>query len=190
MKTLKKILPIVMLLATFVASGSTFTIVQVFFMKEIQLSKGYKAIVDDQDFELLNSFNWFVNVQKDGYVRAVKNKTLKCNHTKMHRMILNITDPNILVDHKDGNPLNNQRNNLRTCNDSQSTCNVSSARGSTSKYLGVSFHKQGQKWRATIFKDYKQISLGYFETEEQAALAYNEKAKELHGEFARLNVIK
>ena len=172
-------------------------------MKEIKLTKGYIAMVDDDDFEWLNKFKWFANVQKSGDVRAVKNATKNDIHTKMHRMIMGVTNPKILIDHKDRNPLNNQRSNLRTCNDSQSACNVASARNSTSKYLGVSLQdckqkyntKEGVKtsrsiaWRATIFKNYKQINIGRFKTEKEAALAYNNKAIELHGEFASLNII-
>ena len=178
-----------MLFVTTVTSGSTFVIEQVFFMKEIKLTKGYVALVADEDYELISKFKWFANVQKDGYIRAVKNKTLKCNHTKMHRMILNVINPKILIDHKDGNPLNNQRYNLRICNDSQNVCNIRSAKNSTSKYLGVSFCKSTKKWRATIFKDYKQKSLGRYNTENEAALAYNEAAIKEHGEFANLNSI-
>lgn len=173
-------------------------------MKVINLTKGYAALVDDADYELLSKFKWFANVHKSGYVCAIKNKTIDSPYIKMHRLILGVTNRSVLVDHKDGNPLNNQRSNLRLCNDSQSACNVRSAKNSTSKYLGVSRHtailnrktkKSGTKtyvykaWRATIFKDYKQISIGRFKTEIEAALAYNEAAKRIHGEFARLNNI-
>lgn len=172
-------------------------------MKEIKLTKGFTAMVDDEDYDWLCKFNWFANVQKHG-VRAVKNKTESDAHTKMHRMILGITDKKILVDHKDGNTLNNQRSNLRACNAKQNACNAKSARNSTSKYLGVSLQKTVLKrktktfgertyiytaWRATIFQNYKQISLGRFKTEQEAALAYNIAAKNIHGEFANLNKI-
>lgn len=176
----------------------------VFFMKEIELSKGYTTQVDDDDYEWLNKYSWYANVGSSG-VRAVKNKTQKEPiYDKMHRMILGITDGNILTDHKDHNPLNNQRSNLRECNDRQNACNSKSAKNSTSKYLGVSFQKTVIKrktktlgtriykyyaWRATIFKDYKQISIGRFKTEKEAAIAYNVKAIELHGEFANINII-
>lgn len=173
-------------------------------MKEIKLTKGHVTLVDDEDFEYLNQFRWFANIQKDGRIAVVKNRSdLEPIHIKMHRLILGISDPKIKVDHRDRNPLNNQRNNIRSCNLAQNNCNATSAKNSTSKYLGVSFHKGEVKrktrtglkvynspaWRATIFKDYKQINIGRFKTEQEAALAYNEKAKELHGEFANLNKI-
>lgn len=159
-----------------------------FFVKEIKLTKGYVALVDDEDFEWLNSFRWYAKVETGGYVRAEK-KT-KEKHAKMHRFIMGVTDPKVIVDHRDRNPLNNQRRNLRICSDSQSVCNVRSARSSTSKFLGVSWCSERKKWVAQITKNYKQIPIGRFVDEKEAALAYNAKAAELHGEFANLNVIE
>jgi hypothetical protein len=167
------------------------------------LTKGYFAMVDDEDYEMLSKFKWYANIPHRGGVRAFKNATKANNFRFMHRMIMGVTDPKVLIDHIDHNPLNNQKRNLRLCNDSQSACNTRSAKNSTSKYLGVSFHcviknyktKQGIKtsrsvgWRATIFKNYKQIYIGRFQSEKEAALAYNKKAIELHGEFANLNII-
>lgn len=157
-------------------------------MKKISLTQGQFAVVDDADFEQLNQFKWFAH-KRTGNFYAVRRKDGK--HVSMHRELLGITDPSILGDHKDRNTLNNQRNNLRKASRSQNNANTRSRNNSVSKYLGVSpFVKNGKsKWRANICKDKKIYHLGYFKTEEDAALAYNKKALELHGEFANLNQV-
>jgi hypothetical protein len=158
-------------------------------MKEIQLTQGKVALVDDEDFEYLSQWKWFAHFRHSWY--AVRSKKIKrVNYTiKMHRFILGVTDPKILIDHKDHDPLNNQRSNLRIANDYQNACNKRSAKSATSKYLGVCRIKTSNKFLAQIMKDRKQNYLGLFEKEEDAAMAYNAAALKLHGEFASLNVI-
>lgn len=172
-------------------------------MKKIKLTKGKYALVDDSDFDWLNGFNWFANEMSHGKYRVMRNKTKSNPFIYMHRMVLGLSDTSKKIDHKDRNPLNNQRDNLRICNDRQNACNTTSAKNSTSKYLGVCLSRQEQKyktkkgwkiskseaWRATIFKDRKQIDLGRFKNEKDAARAYNEAAIIYHGEFANLNII-
>ncbi len=106
----------------------------------------------------------------------------------MHRLILNLDKE--LCDHKDGNGLNNQRNNIRAATKSQNNMNKI-GRGSSS-YLGVYIHKKDavKKWRAQIKVNDKKIHIGVFEREEDAALAYNKMAIKYHKEFANLNIIK
>lgn len=103
---------------------------------------------------------------------------------RMHRLIMGITDPRIQVDHRDNDGLNNRRYNLRVASVHQNSMNTRPRKG-TSKFKGVCFQKN--KWRATIMHNYKSIGLGSFDSEFEAALAYDKKAKELFGEFARLN---
>jgi hypothetical protein len=106
----------------------------------------------------------------------------------MSRFILSAPDGK-LVDHIDGNPLNNQNENLRLCTNAENCRNTKIYKNNTSGYKGVqSIGKQG-KWFAIINCNRKQKYIGTFETKEEAAMAYNEYAKKLHGEFARLNVI-
>lgn len=107
----------------------------------------------------------------------------------MHREIMNVSNPEISVDHIDGNPLNNQRSNLRTCTHAQNICNSKLNSKNTSGYRGVTWHTGAKKYMAYIRHNYKMYNLGLFETAEEAALARNEKAVKLHGEFAVLNVI-
>jgi hypothetical protein len=158
-------------------------------MKEIQLTKGYVALVDDEDYEWLSKYKWGVSVSKYGYIRAKKGKTKSCKYQKMHRMILGITDPTIFVDHIDRNPLNNCRSNLRIATKGQNNMNVNSRKNSTSKFVGVHWDKARKRWRAAVVNNAKSFYVGRFKNEEDAALAYNERAILLHGEFANLNQI-
>lgn len=160
-------------------------------MKEIQLTRGYVALVDDEDYEYVNQWKWFAHDFAGGLIYADRNNQIKRkqHHVKMHRVILGIVDPKLYVDHKDRNGLNNQKSNLRICTHSQNMANRRSRVNSTSKYLGVHRCRQYNKWRAEIGKDKKITFLGRFDEEIEAALAYNKKAIELHGEFANLNII-
>jgi hypothetical protein len=102
------------------------------------------------------------------------------------RLILGVTDPRVLVDHRDGNPMNCRRDNLRVCSHSQNVFN-SGSRGGTSVYKGVHFDKYHQRWIGRIAAHGVKRRLGMFNSEEEAARAYDAAALELHGEFARLN---
>ena len=122
-----------------------------------------------------------VNLCKDG---EVSTKTI-------HRLVakaflLNLTDLPC-VDHKDRNSLNNHLSNLRFCTRKENQQNRSKNKNGTSMYKGVSFHKPLNKWVARIKHNDHQIHLGYFTDEAEAARAYDRKASELFGVFAKLN---
>ena len=152
-------------------------------MKLIPLTQDKFAQVDDEDFDYLMQFKWCAN--KLGNTYYAVNRSIKDKSILMHRVILGLTDSNILCDHKDHNGLNNQRINLRPCTHSENRANRK-AYGS-SKYLGVYFYTKKNKWVAQITKDSKMKHIGIYSTEIEAALAYNNAAKDLHGEFANLN---
>lgn len=105
----------------------------------------------------------------------------------MHREIMRAPE-GVLVDHRDGDGLHNWRENLRNCTDAQNKMNrkVISA-NNTSGYKGVSWSKKKRKWIAQSMINKKHIFIGHFSTPEEAARAYDEKARELFGEFARTN---
>lgn len=93
------------------------------------------------------------------------------------------------VEHKDGNKLNNKITNLRLATRQLNNANTRSAKGSSSKYKGVSWNKKLNKWSVCITKDYKQVYLGLFTNEEEAALTYNKHAELLYGDYALLNKV-
>lgn len=161
-------------------------------MKQIQLSQGRVALVDDEDFEKLNQYKWCANKIRKTYYATTYwgiKKSGSYGHLTMHRLILNITDGKILIDHRDNNGLNNQKKNLRIATTSQNAMNSGANKSGTSKYKGVSRASRGESWQARISKGGKHEYLGYFSNENDAAIAYNKAAIQLHGEFANPNVI-
>lgn len=105
----------------------------------------------------------------------------------LHRFLLNVTDPSVKVDHRDGDGLNNVRSNLRTCTDRQNGANSRKWPACSSTFKGVWWHKRMKRWIAVISVEGRTIHLGYFELETDAARQYNAVAFLVHGEFARLN---
>lgn len=180
-------------------------------MKQIPLSttgkhKGkYFAVVDDEDFERVNKYKWQVNFNQ--YTNYAQRQPLingRKTVFKLHRFILGVTDPKILVDHENGNGLDCRRNNIRIANATQNGYNSRKHIKSSSKYKGVCIyiHHAKYKNKKGIVKNYpyKQIiaqiaingknkKLGRFNTEKEAAIAYNRYAQLHFGEFARLNKI-
>lgn len=148
-------------------------------MKYIELTQGKKAIVDKEDYELLSQHKW---TYSDGYAyRRPKGEKIW-----MHRLISKV--PNgLYTDHINGNKLDNRRKNLRHCTYAQNNKNAAIRKDNKTGYKGVYWEKGMSKYRCVIQNDGKRITLGYFDCKHEAAKTYNEKAKELHGEFARLN---
>lgn len=158
-------------------------------MREIELTRGYKAQVDDEDFEWVNQWKWRSEIGYNNTIYAVRtdygNGDRKKN-VRMHRFILGVTDMSIQVDHIDRNGLNNQRGNLRIATNQQNSINQAGC-DKTSKYKGVYLNKGKHKYSAQIKVNYKSIHIGHFDSEIDAAKAYDRKAKEIFGEFAYLN---
>ncbi len=154
-------------------------------MKTIPLTQGKIALVDDEDFEYLNQWKWFARKNKHNYYVCRRNGK---KHILLHNVIMN-PSPGFEVDHRDRNGLNCQRKNMRIATHSQNQSNKRSQINGTSKYLGVHYKKsKGYSYIcAAIQSNHIQLHLGTFKTEEDAARAYDNKAKELHGEFANLN---
>lgn len=151
------------------------------YMKTIQLSKGLFAIVDDEDFERISRFKWSAT-KSDGKWYARRNHSGSTVY--LHRFILGITTRQY-IDHINGNSLDNRRANLRIATNSQNGANTKKRTTNTSGYKGVK--KAGRKWRATITCNYREVHIGVYETPEDAARAYDSKARELFGNFAGLN---
>lgn len=162
-------------------------------MKEIEIhSKTFGefiVFIDDEDYDLVSNYGWYIRkVGNNFYAYAHKPGGLK--KIQMHRLIMGITDSNIFIDHKDRDGLNNQKSNLRIVDKSKNAANSYKRRNCTSpKYKGVSWSKVAKKWHGYINKENKRHYLGLFESEKEAAIAYNKKAIELFGEFAALNYV-
>lgn len=157
-------------------------------MKEIQLTQGKVALVDDEIFEWVSQWNWYAMRSKNTYY-AYRYVSKGGKHAlAMHREILGIKDCKIQGDHRDGNGLNNQRYNLREATSAQNQAN----RGSfgKSKYKGVFKMNNRPGYISKISNNRKNKHLGYFRSEIEAAKAYDKVAHELYGEFARLNFPK
>jgi len=159
-------------------------------MKQISLTKNRFTLVDDEDYDFLMQWSWHVN---DGrYIKRTENYYKPCGKRTtraiyLHR-IVNDTPEDLVTDHIDGDILNNQKSNLRSCTNSQNQMNRKPIAFS-SKYKGVHWYKRGKKWKATISINGKSKSLGSFLCEKEAANSYNKAAIEYFGEFARLNDI-
>jgi hypothetical protein len=158
-------------------------------MKEITLTKSLSAIVDDEDFETLSVFSWYAH-NGNGAIYAVRNSRTwnsGVRHTiRMHRVIVGAA-PGEVVDHINGNTLDNRRANLRRCTHTGNSINRKLGKNNSSGYRGVSHDRRYGTWRASIRADRKQISLGCFATPEEAAMAYDRAAAVFHGAFARFN---
>lgn len=146
------------------------------------------ALVDSSDYERVVQYRWAVRYSRQ---KKIKYANAKINGimVSLHRFIMrrNIDDGTI-VDHINRNGLDCRRANLRLCTVSENLRNAGkTASKRTSVFKGVSLIKETGLWRATICKDYKQHRLGYYENEIDAARAYDEAAKKLFGEFARIN---
>lgn len=154
----------------------------------ITLTQGQITVVDSEDFKTLRNFKWFAHAQnlrgEEKIFRAARKEY--GGTILMHRQIMNAPD-GFDVDHIDMNPLNNRRANLRICTRSQNIANSKKRTHSKSPFKGVSWNTTAMAWAARIGVGNKRVFLGYFNTSEEAAKAYDVAANKSFGEFARLN---
>lgn len=150
----------------------------------IPLTRGKFAVVDAEDYEELSKYTWAAREGGRTYyaVRMEKGKAIP-----MHRQIMK-APADLFVDHKDGDGLNNQRSNLRLATLTQNSRNQRKRVSKGSRYKGVYPRKKCKRWSAVITANKVRQHLGLFKTELEAAQAYDEAAKRLHGEFASLNL--
>jgi hypothetical protein len=162
---------------------------RLFVMKKIKLAPGKFAIVDDEDYLEIKKFKWSLGGNGHGKEYAVRHETIY-----MHRKILKTECS--LIDHANGDGLDNRKDNLRVCTRSQNLQNRGAPKQNTSGFKGVrrmseKWHPNlARRWQAFINFEGKQKSLGLYATKEEAALAYNDAAKKYFGEFAFLNKIR
>jgi len=165
-------------------------------MKKILLTQGKVAKVDNADYKWLNQWKWYAHqightfyaeckasIRKTGNIAEYERK-----NEMMHRLILGLQPGDKReIDHRDGNGINNQRNNLRICTHKQNGRSRRKQAVGTSKYKGVSWNYREHRWRSDIRVNGKLIYLGCFSSEKTAAKAYNKAALKHFGEFALLN---
>lgn len=163
-------------------------------MKEIKLTGGGIAIVDDADFEAVSAIKWRrADGPRTSYAMSVKirgsRKTgFKYTYTGMHRLILGLSkNDGIFVDHINGNGLDNRRENLRTCTRAENNRNKRPKVRENTKYKGIVYQRDRKRWIAQIYVNKVRHHLGNFKSDLDAARAYDAGARRLHGEFARLN---
>lgn len=149
------------------------------------LSRNEMTILDEQDWNLLSPFKWSCVVPNGSHKYAVRMDGKQ--YVYMHRVIMEATSTQ-LVDHINGDTLDNRRSNLRFATKSQNSINSSKSSG-VSKFKGVWYRNRKKPWVAEISKDGFKHRLGSYTTEIEAAQAYNKKAVELFGSFAVENKI-
>lgn len=153
----------------------------------ITLTKGYEAVIDAADVHLVDGVNWYANTdgntvyaQRGAYANGAQ-KT-----TRLHRVLMGVNDE-LLVDHIDGDGLNNRRSNLRLATREQNNRNQRLVKRNSSGFKGVSWDKKERKWLAQIRVDGRSRNLGRYKTPEQAHAAYCAASLKIYGEFARHN---
>lgn len=156
-------------------------------MKAIELTQGKYAVIDDEDFERVSGHKW----RFDGryavthYQESTKSPR---KNLRLHRFILMVKRGES-IDHINNDPLDNRRENLRICSHAENNWNKGLTVLNTSGFKGVYFHKASKKYMARIKVYGKTHYLGIFEEVKDAAMAYNEAARKMHGVFAKLNIV-
>lgn len=139
----------------------------------LEVYGGKTTIIDVEDFWIVEGLKFHLATK--GYVQTwIKGKT-----RRLHQLIMHHTDKSKVIDHINGDKLDNRKENLRLCTNAENCRN--------GKRKGVYWNKARKKWHTRITKDYKRMHLGFHKTEEEALFAYNEAAKTHFGEFAYLN---
>lgn len=156
-------------------------------MKEIPLTQGKVAIVDDEDYEKLNQFKWYAWKGRNMFYAARNSPSVngKQKTIKMHKMLLP-SDGEMKIDHRNGDGLDNQKENLRICTNQQNCFNRRQPHKNNKLGIkGVCFDKTHRKFRADIMTTGKYILLGYFNVLGDADSAYRIAEEKYFGEFAR-----
>lgn len=165
---------------------STSTCYGVFDMREISLTQGQVALVDDEDYAALAQFRWSAHKRGKSFYAMRAKPRPEIGSILMHRVITCAGD-GLSVDHVDGDGLNNQRHNLRVVSHQQNLCNQRKQNNTSSKFKGVCWRHDTRRWMAYITVKGKRHYLGHFKTEKEAGKTYDAAAQQYHGQFARTN---
>lgn len=154
----------------------------------IPLSQGKVAICDASDYNLVSPYNWYAQRAKYTYYAGTSILVRgRYRRLDLHRHLMGVYKRGTLVDHIDGDGLNNLRYNLRVCVQCENLRNTKISVDSTTGLKGVSFHKSTGKWQSNIIIHGRQVYLGLFSNVEMAAKAYDTASLKLHGEFGKTN---
>lgn len=156
--------------------------------RTIELNHGHVLIVDVRDYDVALAYRWQTQPGKCGtfYVWRPVRDGVQTRKEYLHRRLMGAVKGQ-RVDHINGNGLDNRRSNLRACSNADNMRNMRVRPRGSSRFKGVSWFRRHQLWRAYIVQDAKQIHLGYFSDEADAAKAYDAAARRLFGEFANTN---
>lgn len=156
-------------------------------MKKIKTTREKFALIDDEDYEKVKQYRWFITGKKARYVVARINEKF----IYLHHLIMGKPEKGSVIDHRNGDPYDNQKNNLRICTHSQNRGNSKKNRNGASEFKGVVIRNRRGKKRITAQIKFtaKSMYLGDFKTEVDAARAYNSAALKYFGEFAKINQI-
>lgn len=163
-------------------------------MKEITLTRGKIALIDDEMFDRISYFKWYtwVNPKVDENLFYAVTK-MKIGNTwqmiRMHHVIIGFPETGFVVDHKNLNGLDNRMENLRMCTHVQNHMNTKIGTNKTSNYKGVFKVEKSNICFSYIQVNGSRFHLGSFRSEVDAAIAYNNAAIKYFGEYARLNVL-
>lgn len=155
-------------------------------MKQISLTRGLFALVNDSDFEWLNQWKWCAFVGRGGKYYAVRSTPRPNRKTIYMHVFIADTSGGKKTDHKNGDTLDNRRRNLRACENKQNLWNSGRRKDNTSGFKGVSWNSKAEAWEARIRVHPMRLHLGFFPMPDLAAKAYQIAARKYHGEFARV----
>lgn len=150
------------------------------------------VLIDTDDLPKVSYYNgtWMAKHDyRNIYISMCLTNNKARKFINIHKIIMGDNEEYPLIDHRNGNTLDNRKDNLRFCTCQQNNMNRKSRKGSTSKYKGVSWSTKSKKWDVGIYVDKKTIHLGMYKSEDEAALVYNRAASFYFGEFARLNEV-
>lgn len=145
-----------------------------------------KIIIDSEDWEKVKPYCWYIN--SNGYAMGTRHRVTKSKNIQLHRLIMDVLDkPDIIIDHKNGNPLDNRKCNLRKCTKAQNDYNKRMQPYNTSGVTGVTWDKSRNKWQANICYKGKCIHLGRFTNKQDAINARKQGEDKYFGEFSYNN---